>query len=603
MIGIRQKLMLFFGGLVAIVGLASVLAITQVDQIGKAIDVILRENYRSVLACQDMKESLERIDSGIMFCVMGNAKMGEAAIKENISKFDASLKIELGNITVPGEGERAEKLQTLFSKYSEAALSVGTLQQPGGGSKENFYFSCLLPLFKQTVALVNEIQEINQASMSKANDDARKEAASIERKMLFALLGCVAAATLFFFLARRWILVPVGRLIEYTQDIRKGNLDVVLPTQSRDEIGQLSEAFNDMAETLRRVRSSDRLTLLRTKLSVEELFKALPVAIAVLDADGRVELSSGSAARCFGLKTGVLSRELKLEWLERLVVDALSGRQSSEGDAIQKFVDGKELFFRPLAIALPKAPGANEITGIALILKDVTQLREQQELKRDLVSTVSHQLKTPLTSLRMSVHLLLEGRVGELNEKQVELLLAAREDSERLFEILDDLLNISRIQAGASYLSLKPTPVQNLLRDGVEPFMATARDKGISLTQSAVETLPNALSDASKTSHVFSNLIANALQHTSPGGAVMVSAEDSGEFILFHVEDSGEGIAKENLGRIFEPFYRVPGQDENSGIGLGLAIVKEIVLAHGGTVSVESELGKGSKFSFTLKKA
>ena len=602
MIGIRQKLMLFFGGLVAIVALVSVVAISQVDQIGKAIDVILRENYRSVLACQEMTESLERIDSGIMFCTMGNLKMGEPAIRGNIGKFKAALDIELNNITVPGEGEKAQRLKDLFAKYSAAALAICEPLRPGS-ARENAYFSSLLPMFQEIKILAHEILVMNQDNMTQANEAARRKAALVERQMLFALLGCVAVATVFFFLARRWILVPVGRLIDYTAEIRKGNLDLVLPTQSRDEIGQLSEAFNNMAETLRRVRSNERVKLLNTKLSTEELFKALPVAIAVIDAEGRVELASGSAGRCFGLKAGVSIRELKHEWLERLVHDALSSAQGAEAETLQLFVDGKELFFLPSAIPLPKAPGSSEISGVALILKDVTQLREQQELKRDLVSTVSHQLKTPLTSLRMSVHLLLEGRVGELNEKQVELLLAAREDSERLFEILDDLLNISRIQSGAAYLSLKPVSVQNLVREGVELLLAEAKDKGISLTQSVPDGIPQALADAAKVSHIFSNLLSNALQHTSPGGTVAVSAEAEDEFILFHVEDSGEGIAKENLGRIFEPFYRIPGQDENSGIGLGLAIVKEIVQAHGGTVSVESELGKGSRFSFRLKKA
>jgi len=600
MIGIRQKLMLFFGGLVAIVALLSIVAISQVNQIGKAIDVILRENYRSVLACQDMKESLERIDSGIMFCLMGNTKMGEPAIKDNIEKFKAALDIELNNITLPGEDEKAQRVKELFTKYAEDAGR----SHSGDAKDNNAYFASVFPVFKQIGALVHEIQEMNQANMSQANDAAKRKAASVERKMVFALLGCVAIAMIFFFLARRWILVPVGRLIDYTAEIRKGNLDLVLPTQSRDEIGQLSEAFNDMAETLRRVRSSERVKLLSTKLSTEELFKALPVAIAVIDAEGRVELASGNAGRIFGLKAGAYLRELKLEWLESLVRNVVSGAQSAEAETLQQFVDGKELFFKPSAIALPKAPGSSEISGVALILKDVTQLREQQELKRDLVSTVSHQLKTPLTSLRMSVHLLIEGRVGELNEKQVELLLAAREDSERLFEILDDLLNISKIQSGgAAYLSLKPVSVQNLLRDGIEPLLAAAKDKGVALTQFAPDDIPQALADAAKVSHIFSNLLSNALQHTSPGGAVAVSAVVDGEFIRFNVEDSGEGIAKENLGRIFEPFYRIPGQDENSGIGLGLAIVKEIVQAHGGAVSVESELGKGSKFSFTLRKA
>lgn len=594
MVGIRQKLMFFFGGLVGIVALVSVVAVTRVDQIGKAIDVILRENYRSVQACQDMDEALDRVDGGVMFCLMGKQEMGDKAIRENSRKFQAALDVELNNVTIEGEGEMARKIEALSGPYFAAVAA---------GADAEAYFTKLLPKFHELKALASRIQAMNQDSMSRANAAARLKAASVKRQMFFALFGCVVVATLFFFLARRWILVPVARLIDYTAEIRKGNLDLVLPARSHDEIGQLSEAFNDMAEDLRHIRSGERVKLLSAKLSAEELFKALPVAIAVLDADGRVEFASGGAGRCFGLKAGVETSGLKQEWLDKLVKNAFASGQAATGGTLQRFVDGKELFFQPAAIPLPKAPGSGEFSGVALILEDVTRLREQQELKSGLVSTVSHQLKTPLTSLRMSLHLLLEGRVGELNEKQVELLLAAREESERLFEIIDDLLNISRIQSGAAYLSLKPCPVQSLARDGVEPFLAAARDKGVVLTWKVPPDAPPALADASKVCHVFSNLLTNALQHTSPGGTVAVAAALAGEVVSFSVEDSGEGIAKENLGRIFEPFYRVSGQDDNSGIGLGLAIVKEIVQAHGGTVAVESEPGKGSKFSFTLKKA
>jgi signal transduction histidine kinase len=237
---------------------------------------------------------------------------------------------------------------------------------------------------------------------------------------------------------------------------------------------------------------------------------------------------------------------------------------------------------------------------VALILKDVTQVHEQQEMKRGVVSTVSHQLKTPLTSIRMSVHLLLEERIGALNEKQIELLMAARDDSERLVGILDDLLDINRIESGKSQLALEPTASRALARDAMEPFLVDAKDKGVTLENAVADDLPEVMADAEKIRHVFANLLSNALQFTGPGGAVTIRAEQEQDKVAFLVEDTGEGMPEKELKHLFEQFYRAPGQDEKTGVGLGLAIAKEIVHAHGGDVGAESVPGKGSTFRFTL---
>jgi signal transduction histidine kinase len=253
-----------------------------------------------------------------------------------------------------------------------------------------------------------------------------------------------------------------------------------------------------------------------------------------------------------------------------------------------------------MAVSIPAGPEGREPTGVAVILKDVTQIREQQELKRDAISTVSHQLKTPLTSLRMSIHLLLEEKVGPLTEKQAELLIAAREDSERLAGILDELLNLSRIASGKAHVAPKPIAPQLLVQDAIESFLVEAKDKGVTLKNAVSDNLPDVMADPGKIRHVFANLLVNAIRVTHPGGSVTVRATLEPHQVAFSVEDTGKGIPVEHLKHLFEEFYRVPGQDEKSGVGLGLAIVKEIVHAHGGEVGAESEIGKGSLFRFTL---
>jgi len=603
MIGLRQKLILGFGGLLVITAAVGALTMIKIGHLGRAIDIILRENYRSVIACQDMKESLERIDSGMLFSFAGSPTEGQRYIEENIRKFRAAIKIELANLTVPGEAEKAVLINPRFVEYLKAVPRVIDLSLPLEKRRET-YFSGAFPLFLEMKGLAQEILEMNQANMNKANNTARLKAAAAHRQMLLAIFASAVLAFLFSFLVQRWILKPIRTFIESANEIRKGNLEIVLNTDTRDEIGLLSEAFNAMTEALRRVRRSEQLDLMRTRKATEEVFKALPAVIAVLDPDGRVEVSTETAEKYFGLKPGALVKDLGFPWMSQLLQNALDkdrivGNEPG-GSFIQQFVENREYFFQPAAFPILAEPNRDEPTGTVIILKDVTQVHEQQELKRNVVSTVSHQLRTPLTSLRMSIHLLFEEKVGPLNEKQAELVSAARDESERLVEILDGLLDLNRIESGRSLLELRPVSPHVLVREAVEPFLVDSQDKGISLINTAADDLPMVLADSARIRHVFANLLSNALRFTSPGGSITINAYAEPGVVRFEVSDTGKGIAAEHLDHLFEQFYRVPGQGEETGVGLGLAIVKQIILAHGGKVSVDSQPGKGSNFRFTL---
>jgi len=294
MFSIRQKLMLGFGGLLTIVAVIGVVTIIQIRHLGEAIEVILRENYRSVVACQQMKESLERVDRGIVFTFLGADANGRRQIEVGMKKFSQALTVEMGNITLPGEGEKSHRLGEVFHEYSEFVPKVTDPSRPLEERRAD-YFSMLLPLFEQIKGLAQEILEMNQTNMSEANDAARSQADSAQRRMTIAILSCAVVAILFSLRAQRWILDPIRRLIESANEVRRGNLELVLNACSRDEIGQLSEAFNAMAEGLRHIRRSARLDLMRTRQAVGEVFKALPAAIAVLDLEGRVEFATEPA--------------------------------------------------------------------------------------------------------------------------------------------------------------------------------------------------------------------------------------------------------------------------------------------------------------------
>lgn len=600
MLGIRHKLMLGFGTSVAVVGVLGVLIMHQVQILGQAIDVILRENYRSVVACQEMKESLERVDSGLLFTLSGYEDEGRATVMANQERFLKALDAEAHNLTLPTEDEKVKCLQGLFADYQKAIPQV---LDPSRDleTRRVAYHERVFPTFLEIRDVAQGILDLNQKNMMDANDRARRLAASAHGHMFMSILSCAAVAILFSLAAGRSILRPIHSLIDSAHDIRQGQLDLVIEPRSKDEMGQLSLAFNEMAEALRQTRRSERLQLARSQRASEEIIRSMPDPIAVLDLDGRVEMASEMASRHFGLKHGTAVQELSESRLSDLFHRALTaeGPVACTGDAglIQRFIENEERFYQPTA--LPILSDDREPTGVILVLKDLTQAQSQLELKKDLVSTLSHQLKTPLTSLRMSIHLLLTGTVGAVNERQADLLLAARDESERLSSILEDLLDISRIKSG-KVLDLRPVFPHLLLQEETQAFAAEAKDKGVALETLAPVDLPEVQVDPVRIHHVFLNLLANASRFTQPGGRIVVKAEPSSDGIRFSVADNGPGVPQEHASRIFEPFFRVPGQDEASGAGLGLSIAKGIVEAHQGRIGVEGEQGQGATFWFTL---
>jgi signal transduction histidine kinase len=602
MISLRHKLALGFGGLLAIIAVMAMLTVHQIDRLGNAIDIILKQNYRSVTASQSMKEALEKMDNDTLFSFTGRHEASLHNIGESERKFREALAVELGNITLPGEKEKAERIASLFDRYVSTLHGIMDDSLPID-NRRRAYFRTLLPILTEIGTLAQQILDMNQANMLEANDAARLLAVSAHNRIIIAIIACAAVAMLFSFQSRRWILKPIGRLIDSANEIRNGNLELVIDTSSNDEIGQLSEAFNEMASTLRQVRRRDDEKLHRTRRATQEVMNILPTPIAIFDPEGRVDVATQSAIRLFGLKPGTSAESLGYPWLPELLQRAASENQAVETEGngyIQQFIENREFFFQPAAVPIPPLPDSKGVTGTVLLLHDMTLVHEQKELKRGVVSTVSHQLRTPLTSLRMAIHLLLEQRIGTLNGQQAEMLHAAGEESDRLADILDDLLDLNRIESGRARLKLRKESPEALVGAGIEPFIQDAATKSIDMRIDAPSNLPCVTADMASIRHVFSNLLSNAIRYSTAGNIITVRAEAELSGIRFSVEDHGEGIAPEHLKHLFDQFYRVPGQDEKSGIGLGLSIVKEIISAHGGTVGVESTRGKGSVFHFTL---
>jgi two-component system, NtrC family, sensor histidine kinase KinB len=282
------------------------------------------------------------------------------------------------------------------------------------------------------------------------------------------------------------------------------------------------------------------------------------------------------------------------------VAEALRSQRPVAGEGAASVlplaVDGSERAFR--LRTTPMRDSEKHLLGAVTLLEDITHLREIDRLKSEFIATASHELRTPLTSVQMGVYLLLEGAVGELTEKQQEVLEACRQDCERLDKLMKDLLDLSRIEAGESQPQLAAVRARGLIATVAEELRPQVKAKKLKLHVEAPVDLPEVLIDRTQVERVISNLVINAIRYTKHG-EIKLSAERRDDYLSISVCDTGSGIPSEYLPHIFDRFVQVPGA-ATGGAGLGLAISKSIVAAHGGQISIQSTVGRGTTFTFTL---
>ena len=291
MLGLRGKLVLGFGGLLALLTIVGVQSIVWISRLGGSVDTILRENYDSVVACQQMKEALDRMDSGALFALASDPERGRQLAAANAPLFDKALAVELRNITLPGEGPAAFRIRDLYAAFPPVLVEVLDAGRPLD-TRRVAYFGRLLPLFQQIKQAADQVQQMNQDHMVLASTRARALAARASRRMMALLVLGAALAVGFVLFLSRAILLPLSRLTQSVREVEHGNIDLVVPVVSKDEIGELATAFNAMAGRLRELRRSSRARLLRAQQTSQLAIDSLPDAVAVLSPDLQVELAN-----------------------------------------------------------------------------------------------------------------------------------------------------------------------------------------------------------------------------------------------------------------------------------------------------------------------
>jgi two-component system, NtrC family, sensor histidine kinase KinB len=604
---LRKKIFIGYGITLFLMVLILIWAFLNLWNLGQASDAILRENYRSILAAENMVYALERQDSAVLLLLLGYEEEGGKQFRENESQFFQWLGRAKDNITVEGEDKIVSAIETGYSAYLNLISGIKPISISGPRKAATLYHETMLPSFLKVREACIRLREINQENMYKVSD----RASLIARRAIWSMgiigIAAVAIGIGFSLFLSNLLVRPVQQMMHATQKISEGNYDVEVATKSSDELGLLTEQFNSMAKKLKAFHNLNIEQILAEKRKSESIIRSIDDGLILIDAECKVTDMNPMAGEILQVDPEkmesrhfleVVKNEQLFNYINQSIETGKPPQIEEKQNVLTVERDGGRRHYQFSVTPVPGRMGS--LLGVVLLLRDVTRLAELDRLKSEFVMTASHELRTPLTSIGMGIDLLLESALTKLNDKEQQLLSAAHEDLQRLKALVNNLLDLSRIEAGKMEMEFSSSPVRPLFEKVVDSFKIPAEQKGVALSFDVPAGLPNVKMDGNKIAWVLTNLISNALHFTPRGGTIRLVAETFGPFVQISVGDNGPGIPYEYQSKIFDKFVQVKSEKILGGSGLGLAICKEIVHAHGGTIWVDSVPGAGSTFHFTL---
>lgn len=596
---LRTRLILNLAAFVVLILAMGLSAIVLFSRMAGRVDATVTGNYRSILIAQSMRLELAAMEKEA-WTSASRTNITSPIFDLNEKQFETNLDVITGTVLLPGEDELHGNLTNAYSSFIQAVTALNSARDEEG--RRNAYQLGIMPSVLEIDTALGKIRDLNNQAIVATPGNIQKVTRDVTRLMVISVVIALGVSIYVCYQVSRSILQPIQSLTGATRELGEGRWPVPMPIVARDELGELARAFNHMAAQLQEYRESTTEQIVRLHRTMESTLASFPDPIFVLNRAGRIELKNPAAeefAAGLGLKDQLPGT------LQAIAEDALGKDQNflphSFAGAVSYRLGGREKFFLPRVLAMHDKQAA--LFGVAVVLYDVTRFRLLDAAKTNLVATVSHELKTPLTGVRMALHLLLEKTVGALQPKQEELLQAARDDAERLLRILNDLLDLARLDEGNAELRREPVAPAELIENVAKECADQAAARGVKLICALDTQLPAVLVDRQRIGHVFVNLVTNAIKHSAPNSEVLLKTTRNDEdSVQFSVTDRGAGIPDGYHARIFDRFFRVPGQNK-TGAGLGLSIAREITVAHGGRIGVTSSPGRGSTFFVTLPAA
>ncbi len=603
----RRQVLLGYGVATVLTAIVLAWGLVNLLRLGQASDAILQENYRSIQAAENMRSAIQRQEAATVFLLIETDRPLIERLSATQRHFLLNLAQAKDNITVSGEAEILEQLERDYDAYMFHFTEFVRLPGTDTGEALDYYREKLQPRVAAIQRGCDRLLELNQAAMVAGSHWAQRVAHTAVWSMLLVGCGAIVVGVLFSLILSTRISRPVQELVNATKQVAEGNYDVVVTGQLSDEFADLANYFNAMVAKLRVFHELRVSEILAEKKKNETILQTIDDGIVVVDGARRVVGLNPAAVVALGLDAAPMGQPdlrevVSDDGLGKAIVAALESDPAAGAEHEEHYLtlrhDGKERRYEYSITPVPAKDGKH--AGVVVVLRDITRLWELDRLKSEFVMTASHELRTPLTSIEMSVGLLQERAGDRLESSEQELLQVAQDEVVRLKHLVNELLDLTKIESGKIEMQVTDISAGALLEGAVEPFRAQAAERKMELLLEPSDDVLSVRCDPNKITWVITNLVGNALRYTKPGGHVWLSAERAGHWVHLYVRDDGAGIPYEKQAAIFGKFVQVEDSGPAGGAGLGLAIAKEIVRAHRGHIWVESEPGKGSLFIIAL---
>lgn len=570
---IKTKLNLGVGLLFLMIIILSLVSGYSVFLIKADTENILKANYNTLEYSRNMILSLDEI---------------KMSTDEKIHTFKEYLGKQTQNVTEPGEKEATASLEKSFSLLEK------------NGSNEALKTQIRQDIFA--------IMKLNLDAIKQKSDIAKHTAETAN--LWIAIVGTLCFLIAFNLLVNlpNNIANPIKELTQSIKEIANKNYSERVHFTNHNEYGDLAKSFNTMAQKLQEYNNSNLYKLFFEKKRLETLINNMHDPIIGLDNEGVILFVNDEALKIIGMKSeDVIGKSASTLALSNDLIRSLILKEiatdSQKKQPMKIFAHGKESYFDKETINITITPTGEEKEiniGDVIILRNITLFKELDFAKTNFIATVSHELKTPIASIKLSLQLLQNTKTGDMNDDQKQLVESIKDDSQRLLKITGELLNLSQLETGNIQLNIEKSNPYAIVNYATEAVKVQADQKQIKLVIDADENLRNVKADSEKTGWVLINYLSNAITYSSEKSTIVIKLKEENDQIVFQVIDTGKGIDARYKDKVFDKYFQIPGS-QKSGTGLGLAISKEFIEAQNGNIGVESNLGLGSTFWFSLK--
>ncbi len=593
---LRWRLTLGLLATLIILLLVGIYGVWLFNDLGRAVDNVLRNNYDSITVCHYMRVATARTNTFYSRGIDRPAPPYDqpGPINDDEREFARRFPILERNAKDPEQKDLVAQLKQAAADYVQAYRQIfAQFKANDPAIRESWAKIPKLTLL--ITELSEKILRQNEKQMFIANLNAHRKAKESIRLLLIAMISSVVVFIFTYFRLGQSLITPLRSLTDSIRELRSRDFDRALPEKGSDELGELTREFNQMALELRNFyRETDR-KLIELNQVIRAMLTTLPYPLFILDPRNQVTRMNPAAEKLMARfqSAGELPPTLKRHVTEASVTGP-DYRLDDLRQAIRFQIDDQEIYFLPRIFSLVIEDGS--VVGRALMLIDVTRFRWLDELKSDTLATLSHEIKTPLTGIRLVLHLLLEKRMGPLSQSQEELVTTARDDCERLLRTLKSILDLAQMESGKPQLSLQALPPARIVEEVRTNFRDLFAAASLELSVDLAPDLPDVVVDPDRVGLILSNFLSNALKYSFPKGDVIIRARLwNPDFVRFSVINPGPGLSEPEQSKVFDKFYRSDNL-HGEGAGLGLSIARQIVQAHEGRIGVLSEVNETTEF-------